>query len=284
MPTPPQSTAAASLPPRYPGARWAASPNHGQGRSGEKVRAVVLHITSGAVGHEYENAVTWFQNPASDVSAHLVIGPEGQVTQCVDFADTAWANGLSWITTAVVFYKSFPKGLWQGIGWYSPRGQRVQPTWQLIQVPVNPNIQTISIEIAGQPRAAHPSAQMAAVVDALRWLGELYPQLIPYAPGRTLIGHFMLDPLGRPECPGMFVNLDTIAASANATTAPGVYRFDPLAVYERADLTGKIAKYLPSDSQQDLRIDATSGPGYAPHAGHLADGSGFVDMRRLIKP
>lgn len=293
MPTPPQLAASPMPPPRYPGARWVASPNHGEGRQGQFVKAVCLHITAGAIGQEYENAVTWFHNPASEVSAQLVIGPAGQVTQCVEFGDTAWANGISWIATAQIFYRAFPKGLWQGVGWYSPRAQRVQPTWQLIQQSINPNLQTISIEIAGQSHMPHPEAQIAAVVAALRWLGAHYAQLLPYVPGRTLIGHFMIDPLGRPDCPGQYVDLQAIAAQANGSQfTPGIYRFAPLAIFERPDLTGKIAAYLPSDSQADIEIDATTGPGYAPTAGHVRRveingverlGPGFVDLRRLTK-
>jgi N-acetyl-anhydromuramyl-L-alanine amidase AmpD len=250
----------------YNGATFRKSPNLTAGRNGQAVKAVVLHITEGPRGREYDSAVNWFLNPSSQVSAHFVTSPAGDVTQCVDTANTAWANGLA-----------YRGGLWS-----NTRGKVVAPTWQLITAPISPNHQTVSIETAGQHGEALPAAQWGALYALLRWLGTVYPALLPYAPGRTLIRHADLDTVDRANCPGSAFDLDKIAAAVNTpppTPAPVVYEYPGLAVYERADLTGPIAGYLPSDST--LAIDATSGPGYAPSAGHLVSGMGFVDMRQV---
>jgi len=266
---------------QYDGATFRASPNRMIGRNGHAVKAVCLHVTDGPAGNEYASAVSWFLNPASEVSAHFVTSPAGDITQCVDTANTAFANGLSYYARL----GDFPKAVgwvWQGAGWYSPRKQLVRPSWQLLTQGVNPNDETLSIESAAQTGHALPAAQWGALYALLRWLGARYPQLLPYVPGRTLIGHFMLDPLGRSQCPGSAFNLAAIAATANGSPAyaPGVYEFAGLPVYESATRKGKIAGYLPSDST--FEIDAVdAAPDYAPGTGHLSSGAGFVEMAQV---
>ncbi|MFW6692306.1 peptidoglycan-binding protein [Streptomyces sp. MAR4 CNX-425] len=74
--------------PDYGPARWvpASSSNYTTGRSAA-VDKVVVHVTQGS----YAGAISWFQNPSSDVSAHYVIrSSDGEVTQMVRNHDTAW--------------------------------------------------------------------------------------------------------------------------------------------------------------------------------------------------
>lgn len=75
----------------YPGAIWnpAHSSNYVSGR-GAAIDSIVVHTTEG----QYAGAISWFQNPASNVSAHYVIrSADGEVTQMVRDADTAWHAG-----------------------------------------------------------------------------------------------------------------------------------------------------------------------------------------------
>ncbi|MEU3135004.1 MULTISPECIES: peptidoglycan-binding protein [unclassified Streptomyces] len=72
----------------YPSARWvpAHSGNFAAGRTAT-VDKVVVHVTQGS----YAGSISWFQNPASQVSAHYVIrSSDGEVTQTVRDKDTAW--------------------------------------------------------------------------------------------------------------------------------------------------------------------------------------------------
>jgi hypothetical protein len=56
-------------------------------RDAEDVDWIVLHTTAGS----YEGAVSWFQNPDANVSAHYVVRDEdGHVTRMVDPEDVAW--------------------------------------------------------------------------------------------------------------------------------------------------------------------------------------------------
>lgn len=66
-----------------------ASPNIGDV---VKPEYIVIHYTAGA---NAKGAVGWLCNPASKVSAHLVIGRDGSVTQLVPFDRIAWHAGVS---------------------------------------------------------------------------------------------------------------------------------------------------------------------------------------------
>ena len=48
---------------------------------------MVVHVTQGS----YAGTISWFQNPAAQVSAHYVVrSSDGEVTQMVREGDTAW--------------------------------------------------------------------------------------------------------------------------------------------------------------------------------------------------
>ena len=73
----------------YPPALWVTSPNYSS-RSGTTITHIVIHTTQGS----YSGAISWFQNPSSQVSAHYVLrSSDGQVTQMVREADKAWHVG-----------------------------------------------------------------------------------------------------------------------------------------------------------------------------------------------
>lgn len=64
---------------------WVPSPNHYFW--GMRPRGIVVHETEGA----YAGAVSWFAQPRSQVSAHLVLREDGgQATQCVPWRRPAW--------------------------------------------------------------------------------------------------------------------------------------------------------------------------------------------------
>ncbi|UYM06458.1 N-acetylmuramoyl-L-alanine amidase [Solicola gregarius] len=72
----------------YPAALWvpASSSNYSAGRS-SAISAVVIHVTQGS----YAGTISWFQNPEAQVSAHYVVrSSDGEITQMVREADTAW--------------------------------------------------------------------------------------------------------------------------------------------------------------------------------------------------
>lgn len=72
----------------YPDALWvpASESNYTAGRESD-ISAVVIHVTQGS----YAGTISWFQNPDAEVSAHYVVqSSDGEITQMVREADTAW--------------------------------------------------------------------------------------------------------------------------------------------------------------------------------------------------
>lgn len=96
-----RSTRTLSTPaPEYPQANRFVAAHSGNFRatSGTRnIERIVIHITDG--GANINGTVGWFQNPAAKVSAHYVIGQDGEIVQMVRHADVAWharsANGTS---------------------------------------------------------------------------------------------------------------------------------------------------------------------------------------------
>jgi N-acetyl-anhydromuramyl-L-alanine amidase AmpD len=183
-----------------PGATIKKSPNFAAGRNGLRVKGVVLHVTGGAAGKEYPNAVSWLSSPQSGVSAHFVLSQTGDITQLVSINDSAFANGLSW---------SPARG-----SWIDPEGFAVHPAWMGLVIPTNPNWYTISLEHAGQSHDVWSPAMFDANTRVLQWIRQ---QLgIVYRPRDSLIGHNEISPVNRPYCPGPNVNYERIAAAANS--------------------------------------------------------------------
>ncbi len=171
-------------------------------------RAVVIHIAQGS----YAAAVRWLQdaqlNPNS--SAHFVIAKDGRVAQLVSVNNGAWANGLRWNVDA-----SQPNGGY----WTNGRGARVKPSWQNIVAGQNPNYYTISIEHEGYYQETWTSEMYAANNALLVWLAEQFD--LWWTPYRNLIGHYAIDNVDRPNCPGPTVDFIKMAADANTTRILG---------------------------------------------------------------
>ncbi len=75
------------------------SPNHGGPRA--TTAGVVIHSTRGGsptTQTEYDRTIAWFNNTAAQVSAHAVVGPNGQAAYPVDPANIAW-HARSWNNT-----------------------------------------------------------------------------------------------------------------------------------------------------------------------------------------
>lgn len=183
---------------RYPQAAiWRASPNITPGNQGRL--AAVVHISEGS----FDSGLGWLTNAASGVSSHFLIAEDGRVAQMVDLADSSWANGLS-----------FKAGAWR-----NHRGKTVRPTWRRIAAPLNPNLQTVTIELAGFHNKPRPEAQLRSLVSLLVWLGHQCGWR-SYEVGENLIGHSHLDTADRKFCPGPHVDLAAIGALASAALMP----------------------------------------------------------------
>jgi N-acetyl-anhydromuramyl-L-alanine amidase AmpD len=154
---------------------------------------IVCHITEGG----YDGAVSWLANPEARVSAHFVVARDGRVTQLVDIADTAWANGTS---------PAQSNPLWNG-----------HATLQAVRERnINANLYTVSIEHEGrfaESKGALPPAQLEATIALISHIRaevrRIYGQEIPLT-RQNIVGHSEITPRSRANCPGSAFPFDEI--------------------------------------------------------------------------
>lgn len=93
----------------------ASSSNFAAGRNGVAIDTLVIHDMEGT----YSSTIAWFQNPASQVSAHYdVRSSDGAITQQVLDADTAWHAGNRAINQSAIGIEHEGYAA-QGTQWYT---------------------------------------------------------------------------------------------------------------------------------------------------------------------
>ncbi|MEU7991596.1 N-acetylmuramoyl-L-alanine amidase, partial [Streptosporangium canum] len=85
----------------YPAAKWVAASSSNYTVSNRPtsnaIDRIVIHVTQGS----YAGTISWFQNPAAQVSAHYVVrSSDGDVTQMVREKDRAW-HARDWNSRSV---------------------------------------------------------------------------------------------------------------------------------------------------------------------------------------
>ncbi len=144
--------------------KFVRSPNFKPGRS-KAISAIVLHYTESTT---LDSPVSWFEDPASGVSAHYVVGPDGTVVQMVLDGDVAWHAGRSAMHPELL----------------ATDPQHAEP---------NVNGFSIGIEMVGTADTDYPEAEMQAVLGLLVVLVTRYkvrPERVvghsAIAPGRKI--------------------------------------------------------------------------------------------------
>lgn len=189
------------------------SPNWSS-RDGAVVRWLIVHGTAG--GTSAQNIATWFADPASQVSAHYVVGQDGVVVRCVAENNAAWANGII----------SGPAGT-SGDGVHHDSWWDSSPLWGGIP---NPNPVTISIEHvkphtdnSDSLTAAQRTASFALILDICK--RNRIPMRKADGSG-GITGHFSMDPVNRSRCPGPYPwdDLWTFLKEGGSTVTPNKWQ------------------------------------------------------------
>lgn len=143
----------------------AASPNYSAGRNGKKIIAIVNHITAGLM----PGTLSWLQNTAAKASAHYLVTKTGIIYQLVADENTAWHAGAV-----------------------------NKPNWSLYDGS-NPNRYTIGIEHECLLGEEITEAQYQATLWLQMQLVQKYS--IPID-NNHIIGHYRINSVNRPNCPG----------------------------------------------------------------------------------
>ena len=155
----------------YPSPNW--SP-----RAGRPIRALVIHVTAGIWPSDRD----WLCNPASKVSAHYIVAPDGVSYQLVDEKHAAWGNGImnkpNLALPVVAAWRATPH----------------DPSW-----PAGlPNLESVSIEVSAIDGSRWTAAQRATVVSLGRQICTRHR-----IGALAILRHADLDSVDRPNCPGL---------------------------------------------------------------------------------
>lgn len=152
-------------------------------RAGKKYPpvAIVNHISTGTMG----SMDNWFRNPAAQASSHFGISREGVIHQYVRLEHAAWTQGLT--TEGIPLA---PHSLIRGMG-------------------VNPNLYCISKEHEGYAGNGGNGELTDPQFWASVWLDKYIQQEVEREWGHHIVfgpefvlGHFQIDPIRKPFCPG----------------------------------------------------------------------------------
>lgn len=143
---------------------WVGTPNQQTGRSGQKPIAIVNHITAG----NFPGCLNWMQNRVAKASAHYLVTRTGQILRLVKDDDTSYHAG-----------------------------EVKKSNWPLYNG-TNPNRYTIGIEHEGFDGTLTEEQYQATL-----WLHRHLVAKWGIEPSYdTIIGHYRIDSVNRPNCPG----------------------------------------------------------------------------------
>ena len=162
------------------GAIWLPNNNFFPNRKGYQPLYVIVHGTAGFTSAiEVGNYFKSTENTDNPVSSHYIVGLDGEVVQCVNESDGAWANG----------------GVTEG-----------HDTWW--STSLNPNLITISVEhvkLSKDNSDELTDAQKEASFLLIQHICDRYD--IPYRWADEqggITGHYSMDPVNRSFCPGPY--------------------------------------------------------------------------------
>ncbi len=163
-------------------------------RRGHAPCIIVDHITEGTAA----SVISWFTGPSNNVSsAHFLVSKAGLIYQFVKIEDNAWANGISTsnlhIATASIVQE---KG-------------------------VNPNWYSVSIEHEGIYSETHGQLTNQQL-EATIWLHGYIREYVKEkwnvdisADREHILGHYQINPIQKPHCPGDEYPFDTVISALN---------------------------------------------------------------------
>jgi hypothetical protein len=80
-----------------PSIRWVSGCPHFSSRNGAAITSIVVHYTT---SRSINGTISWFKDPIAQVSAHYIVGRDGEIVQMVRDSDKAW-HCLSFNTNSI---------------------------------------------------------------------------------------------------------------------------------------------------------------------------------------
>ena len=202
-------------------------------RNNHKPLVIVNHISEGGE----QSVLSWGTSKNNNVSSwHFFVTRKGKIYQFLPIEQMAWANGLT--------------------------ANRLQNATAKIvhQQNINPNLYSVSIEHEGFYNQTHGSlteVQFQATV----WLHKYIQSYVQKVYNHTIsfdrnhiIGHFEIDPIRKPNCPGELFPWDKLITALNGQQIEVIKKVElqngsniPVFKYNNKDVVelSKVIGYLP---------------------------------------
>ena len=180
------------------------SPNQGS-RNGNIPDIIVCHITEG----NFDGAVATLKDIVRKVSANFIVSRTGRVVQLVPIDKEAYCNGTQCENSHGANYNG-------------------RATSKLVlSRHTNANYYTISIEHEGFSKdgGTLTEVQLQATVDLMKWIKSEVKRIYNcdiILDREHIIGHYQIDPINKPLCPGLKFPFDEILKRLNPVVAPVV--------------------------------------------------------------
>lgn len=184
------------------GIRWIESPNHGGLLVGGQPDSIIIHYTAGSSAQSSINVLC---DPNYEVSAHLVVGRDGLITQLVPFDTVAWHAGTSrWKNRSG--YNKYSIGIEiDNPGCLTKTGDGKYSSWFNKKYAAADVIEAVHRN-ESTPRFWHryTEKQVSVVIELCQVLAKTYPI-------KEILGHEEINPKGKQD-PGPAFPLDKLRA------------------------------------------------------------------------
>lgn len=152
---------------------------HCSSRRGWEIQGIVYHQTA---DDNLQRCIDWFRDPDSGASATYIIDKDGTRYQCVKEGLKHWANGII-----------------------------QKPTSLMVKdMGVNPNLYTLSVEFLHNGKGEITEDQLQSAIELTKYWIDKYPKIKPDR--YHLIGHYEIDSVDKPFCPGVNFPWDRLIA------------------------------------------------------------------------
>ncbi|OXM17311.1 N-acetylmuramoyl-L-alanine amidase [Paenibacillus herberti] len=210
-------------------------PNHGprsyKGRAYIPI-VIVNHISIGTM----TSMDAWFRNPKAQASSHFGNSRAGKIHQYVNLKRAAWTQGL--VPEAIPRAKA---SVVQNMG-------------------VNPNLYCISIENEGYAGNGADGTLTEEQFWSLCWLHKYIQQEVEREWGHhirfgpdTVLGHYQIDPVRKPFCPGQnFPWVRLYAELAIAESIPTLELYEERVAYQLSQTSQYAAAFAIAGRVRDL--------------------------------
>lgn len=188
--------------------------NYDKGRYGYTPEIIVIHVGDGSM----EGAYSWFNNPSSQASSHYMTARNGEIWKFVDVANIAWHAG--------------------GVA---------NPTSPMINPHINPNFYSVGIEHEGFSGQTWTNEMYEATAELIAYLCQ---NLSIPLDRRHVIGHYEINSVGRPNCPGNGVDLNKLISLANN------YFDDPMKIQELTQQVNNLKSEVSSLKSQNTKLSS----------------------------